>query len=166
MGRHQPALLGGLFIGVLSSLPVVSVLNLCCCLWVVMGGVLVTYLQQQKQPDPLETADAVVAGLVAGVVGAVISGLVSYLVFGEVARQALQEVSRQFEGRAEVPSWLAEAMRTAGDNPAVGLLQLFVTMPVYGVFSLLGALLGLAFFRKKTTAPPPASGAVQGPPQS
>ena len=40
MARYQPALLGGLFIGVLSSLPVVGAANYCCCLWVVVGGVL------------------------------------------------------------------------------------------------------------------------------
>ena len=40
MTRYQPALLGGLFIGVLSALPVVNTANLCCCLWVIVGGVL------------------------------------------------------------------------------------------------------------------------------
>ena len=32
--KLQPALFGGLFIGVLSALPLVSVGN-CCCLWVI-----------------------------------------------------------------------------------------------------------------------------------
>ena len=53
MQKHQPALLGGLFIGVLSVLPIVSAAN-CCCLWVIVGGVLVVYLQQQKKPTPVE----------------------------------------------------------------------------------------------------------------
>ena len=34
----QPALYGGLFIGVLSALPVVNIGN-CCCLWFAGGGV-------------------------------------------------------------------------------------------------------------------------------
>jgi hypothetical protein len=37
------------------------------------------------------------------------------------------------------------------------LLQFAVTLPIYAVFSMLGALLGLAFFRKKSPpAAPPA----------
>jgi hypothetical protein len=37
------------------------------------------------------------------------------------------------------------------------LLQFAVTLPIYAAFSMLGALLGLAFFRKKTPpAAPPA----------
>jgi len=47
----MPALLGGLFIGVLSALPVVQICN-CCCLWIIGGGLLAAYLQQQNQPVP------------------------------------------------------------------------------------------------------------------
>ena len=48
----QPALLGGVFIGVLSALPIVQLCN-CCCVWIVGGGALAAYLQQQNQPMPL-----------------------------------------------------------------------------------------------------------------
>ena len=36
----RSAALGGLFIGVLSALPIVGAANCCCCLWVVSGGAL------------------------------------------------------------------------------------------------------------------------------
>ncbi len=42
---YTPALLGGLFIGMLSALPIVSVGNCCCCLWMIGGGVLAAYLR-------------------------------------------------------------------------------------------------------------------------
>ena len=35
--KFQPALYGGLFIGVLSALPIINIGN-CCCLWVTAGG--------------------------------------------------------------------------------------------------------------------------------
>ena len=38
--RLQPAFWGGLFIGVLSALPLVNAGNCCCCLWVLCGGAL------------------------------------------------------------------------------------------------------------------------------
>ena len=34
----QPAVIGGVIMGVLSALPIVSAGNVCCCLWVVVGG--------------------------------------------------------------------------------------------------------------------------------
>ena len=52
--RLQPALLGGVFIGVLSALPFISAANCCCCLWVVAGGVLTVYLRQQNSPMAIQ----------------------------------------------------------------------------------------------------------------
>ena len=59
----MPALLGGLFIGVLSALPVVQICN-CCCLWIIGGGLLAAYLQQQNQPVSLTLAQFKKRGLI------------------------------------------------------------------------------------------------------
>jgi len=56
-GRLQPALYGGLLIGVLSALPFVSAGNCCCCLWVVAGGMLAVYLRQQNSPFAITSAE-------------------------------------------------------------------------------------------------------------
>ena len=153
MKRHAPALLGGLFIGVLSSLPVVS---LCCCLWAVCGGLLTVYLQQQSMPEPIETADAALGGLFAGLIGAVIAWIVPIVLvtmggtsFQELFREALQESDRI------PPEWRDRFMNfLTGRN--IPFLMLVVNVPVYAVFTLLGSLLGVAFFRKKV--PPQAQG--------
>ena len=66
--KLQPALFGGLFIGVLSALPIINIGN-CCCLWVIGGGVLATYLMQQNHPYPISAADGALVGLLAGLIG-------------------------------------------------------------------------------------------------
>src|SRR6185295_15612408 len=94
MGRHKPALLGGLLIGVLSSLPLVAIGNLCCCLWVIVGGLLTVYLEQQAQPEPIETGDAAVGGLLAGVIGAVIAvagAAITQAFTGPAMQEAMQQ---------------------------------------------------------------------------
>ena len=63
----MPAILGGLFIGVLTALPIV---NCCCCLWMVGGGFLAAYLESQRQPTSLSIMQGARVGLMAGVVGA------------------------------------------------------------------------------------------------
>ena len=158
MKRHQPALLGGLLIGVLSSLPIVQAGNICCCLWVVCGGLLTVYLQQQDKAEPVETGDAVLGGLIAGLVGAVIVACVSYvkmLVLGPLVQGAMEQVRAQLDSQPDVPPGVRDfvmSMMSGRGVVAMALLQL----PVYAVFSMLGALLGLAFFRKKT--PPVTQG--------
>ena len=49
----QPALIGGLVMGVLSALPIISAGNVCCCLWVVSGGAIAAYLFQQERAAPI-----------------------------------------------------------------------------------------------------------------
>ena len=154
MGKHQPALLGGLFIGVLSSLPFVSA---CCCLWVILGGVLVTYLQQQAKPTPVETADVVIGGLLAGVIGAVIASI-GFLLLQGITGPMVQESMRQaFEQNNDMPPEVRDMMMRFTDPKTLGVLMFAINIPLYAVFSMLGSLLGLAFFKKKLPpqAPPP-----------
>jgi len=156
MSRHQPALLGGLFIGVLSALPVVSSAN-CCCLWVIAGGVLVVYLQQQNTPLPVETADAVLGGLIAGLIGAVIACLGQYILYAITGTFWQDMMRQQLEQNSEIPPEFRDMMIRIFTGRSLWLLILAFTLPLYAVFAMLGALLGLAFFRKKL--PPPT---VQG----
>jgi hypothetical protein len=159
MARFQPALLGGLFIGVLSSLPVIGIAN-CCCLWVILGGMLTTYLQQQNTPTPIETSAAALSGLIAGALGGVISsigGMIALRVAG--GAEAQQAIEQMLGNIPNMPPESAEWVRSLMQGPGVALVSLAITVPVYAVFGMLGALLGTAFFRKKVTPDTPV-----GPP--
>lgn len=156
MARYQPALLGGLFIGVLSSLPVIGAFNACCCLWVVTGGLLTTYLMQQNDPQPIETSTAALAGLIAGAIGGVISAIgAAFMVMlgGDAQREAIE----QFVGSMrDLPPEAVEMIERFTTGPAMAIIGGVITVPIYAIFGLLGALLGVAFFRKK---PGPAEAA-------
>src|SRR5436190_13910725 len=77
MSKTQPALLGGLAIGVLSALPVIGLGNCCCGAWILMGGGLAAYLLQQENPNPIDFGDAAIVGLLAGVIGAIVFEIVA-----------------------------------------------------------------------------------------
>jgi hypothetical protein len=160
MQKHQPALLGGLFIGVLSSLPVVNLGN-CCCLWVIVGGVLVVYLQQQKKPTPVETGEAVVGGLIAGAIGAVIASMAVVAMSGLGGAVAADNVRQALDQNSQITPEMRESIMKWMNGPNLGIIIMCLTVPVWAVFGMLGSLLGLAFFRKKTP-PAPAMPMVQG----
>src|SRR5437867_3045116 len=46
----KPALAGGTFLGLASSLPIIAVGNCLCCMWVLGGGALATFLLNKQQP--------------------------------------------------------------------------------------------------------------------
>ena len=156
--RYQPALLGGLFIGILSSLPIISGLNACCCLWVVAGGLLTTYLRQQQQPEPIQTSEAVLGGLIAGAIGALLTIFGTWALLRVTGPFWQDQVRSQLESNPDIPPPVRDMVMRLLTGRGLALLQLGVTLPVYAIFSMLGALLGLAFFRKAPMppAPPPA----------
>jgi hypothetical protein len=156
MGRYQPALLAGLFIGVLSSIPLINVLNMCCCLWVVAGGVLATYLLQQNTPTPIATSDAAMQGLLAGVIGGLICVAVQAVMTSFVGPAVLEQVRTQFESSSEIPPEMRETILRFLTGKNMVLMTLFITVPVYAAFATAGALLGTAFFRKKLPPQPQA----------
>ena len=157
--RYQPALLGGLFIGILSSLPIVSGLNLCCCLWVVVGGLLTTYLKQQQQPEPVETGDAVIAGLLAGLIGAILTGIGTWVTTSWTSPLWQDSFRSALESNPQVTPEMRDFILRLTTGRSLLLVQFVVGTPIYLVFSMLGALLGLSFFRKKL---PPSGPPVQG----
>ena len=95
--KLQPALFGGLFIGVLSALPIINLGNCLCCLWVVGGGALAVYLMQQNYPYAIQTADGALVGLLAGVIGGALCGLLVIplaLAFGPLYQGFVQRAQR------------------------------------------------------------------------
>ena len=159
----QPALLGGLVMGVLSALPIINIAN-CCCLWVISGGVVASYLMQSSYPRPIAAGDGAVAGLLAGVFGAVAWLFFTIpidLLMGPVQRELFR---RLLENAQDVP----DSMRTLVDSMASGtvtglryLIGFVVWLFVGAIFSTLGGLLGVVLFKKKE--PPASSGAVDFP---
>src|SRR5262245_57985680 len=130
MSRYQPALLGGLFIGVLSSLPILNIAN-CCCLWVVSGGVLATYLLQQRTPDAVETSAAMLQGVMAGAIGALIDVLVSAL-FIDMAGRMVQMT--QMLDRPDFPPEARDMMTKLMTGRNIVLLTGVIKVPLYAIF--------------------------------
>jgi len=123
---------------------------------VVVGGLLTTYLKQQQQPEPIETSDAVLAGLIAGAVGALLTIIGTWTLLHWTGPIWQDQLRSQLESNPDVPPQFRDMMLNVMTGRGLALLQFAITLPVYSAFSALGALLGLAFFRKKMPpqAPP------------
>jgi hypothetical protein len=156
--RLQPALLGGVFIGVLSALPFISAANCCCCLWVIGGGVLAVYLRQQNSAIALPASEGALMGLMAGFIGGIISGVLGYAIFTVMGPMQNEWLMRLLEANQETPAEFREAMeRMMANSGAFALAGMVFNVVIYSVFGLLGGLLGTVIFKKNAppTPPPP-----------
>lgn len=160
--KAQPALIGGLVLGVLSALPIISAGNLCCCLWLVSGGVIAAYVLQQNETAPITYGDGALIGLLAGLCGAfvylILSIPITFLV-APMQRELLQHLLERTNG---MPPELRDYVGSYISG-TLGIALNFIFMLVMGaIFATLGGLLGAVIFRKPlppgqvTVTPPPA----------
>jgi hypothetical protein len=138
--------------GVLSALPIIQAGNLCCCLWVITGGIVAAYLLQQNDPAPIAAGDGAIVGLMAGVIGAFINLVLSIpitLLLAPVQRAVFE---RLIDSGAMPPEFRETI--TAGFGGAFVIVVSFVMTLFAGVvFSTLGGVVGAMIFRRP---PPPA----------
>src|ERR1051325_2767957 len=73
----QPALAGGLALGLLSGLPLIAAGNCLCCMWVLGGGALSAYMLLQQRPGGITYGDAAFGGMLSGFFGAIVSTVIS-----------------------------------------------------------------------------------------
>ena len=142
MNKLKPALLGGLVVGLLSSIPF---LNYCCCIWGIGGGLLAVFLYIKESPTPVRPADGAVLGALAGVIGALL-----YLVIGiPIAYFASG-------GGAELEATLR---RSNIELPFTGAL-LFIVSGLLGgliliILSVIGGLIAVPLLEKRKDGTPP-----------
>ncbi len=166
--KTQPALLGGVAIGVLSALPVINVAN-CCCAWILFGGALAAYLMQQNHPEPIGVGDGAVVGLLAGIVGAFVWLMITIPISAMMSPFQDQMMQRALSNASGLSPEARAFMERFSGGPATGLalvFSFFVMLCISSVFGLFGGLFGAMMFRKNAPPPPPAppTGWVPPPP--
>ncbi len=157
-----PILYSGMIIGLVSSIPFVNIINCFCCAGVVLGGFLgVFFYKSNFTPDtpPFTSSDCLLVGLGGGILGAVISTAVSTLftaLFGNLTAKFLVEALQN----SNLPNadMILDKLREAMNEPLTMLRfvsSLFLTCILYGIFGLLGGLIGYSIFKPKGLAPMP-----------
>lgn len=157
----MPALVGGVVLGVLSALPLVAFGNICCCLWVIVGGVSAAYTLQQRQAAPITPGDGALVGLLAGMIGTGIYLALSVPISLLMAPLEQQLVERLATFGNLPPEFRDYANRSASLRVVGLLLDFVVRFFLDAIFATIGGVLGAVIFVRKT---PP--GIIDVPPAS
>lgn len=170
-----PALIGGVFLGVTSALPLVEYINCACCALVIGGGVLASVLYLRDYPaflPPLSYGDAAILGLLTGVLGGVVWTMVDVplellkLQLG-MGMADLSELNDLLDD-ASIPPAAREALEAffASGGLTVGMIILSLILNLFfgALFAMIGAIIGVAIFQKRPAGSvPPATPGPTGP---
>lgn len=169
--KKIPALYGGIIIGLISSIPFLSLVNCFCCAGILLGGFLaVMFYKNNFTPDtpPFTAGDCMAVGVFAGVTGAVVEAGLSMLfmaLFGNVALDFLLNLARNsnLQLPGDAMDRLEQALRE-GRTGASMVMNFFGSLFINVLFGMLGGLIGYSIFKPKGVPMPPPP--MQAPPPS
>ena len=153
--KVKPAVIGGVVFGLLSAIPFI---NICCCLWAILGGMLASYLYVKNSTVPANAGDGATVGAIAGAIGVVIYlvvGIPLALVSGPAIQGMMIRIMENLDPRQ------AEMFRTQMEAQAGAIsgmiIQSLVIAVVLFVLTVIGGLIGIALFEKRKggSMPPP-----------
>jgi hypothetical protein len=163
--KVKPALIGGVILGLLSVIPFVNWVNVCCCLWAIVGGLIGSYLYVKNSPTPASAADGAVVGALAGLIGAIISlviGIPINLLMGNVMAGLL---TGMFENMNPEQAEMMRKQIEAGQTVPGAIVNGLITAVLLFIFAIIGGLIGIPLFekRKGNVMPPPPPSTGGGP---
>ena len=164
--KVKPALIGGVLLGLLSVIPFVNALNICCCLWAILGGMLASYLYVKNSPTPATPGDGAIVGALAGVIGAIISiilGIPINYAMGPTMRNLMLNLMENLD--RQQADMMRRQLEMSGDSIAAVIINAVILAFLLFIFSLIGGLIGTALFEKRKggAAPPPPPPMTGGP---
>ena len=150
----KPALIGGVALGILSALPVVSLGNCVCCAWAIVGGIVAAYLHIKDSPVRVTIGRGAGVGLAAGAIGAVICNLLWFAINSSIDSESIRVLLReQMERNSNMPEesrQLVEAFISRGDLATLVLITAVAGAIVcFSLFAMLGGAVGVAIFEKR-----------------
>jgi hypothetical protein len=149
--KLKAALIGGVIVGLPSAIPV---LNYCCCIWGIGGGVVAGLLYIKGSQTRVPTGDGAIVGGLAGVVGGVI-----YLIIG-------LPIAIFFGAAAIQEAWAKSGVQVPISGTLLMILSGLVAAVCLIVLATLGGLLAIPIFEKRkddqAPPPPPVEGGMGG----
>jgi len=154
--KVKPAVIGGVVLGLLSAIPFVNFVNICCCAWAIVGGLLASYLYIKNSATPATAGDGAIVGGIACAIGAVIYLIVGIplgLVAGTAMREVMVNLLSSLDPRqAEM---IRTQMEAQGQSISGAIIQGFIGALLLIVFAVVGGLIGIPLFEKRKAGPMP-----------
>jgi hypothetical protein len=147
----QPAAMGGMFLGVLSSVPIVSI---GFCMWILLGGAIAAQQVSRQRRSGVTYGDGAFAGVLSGLFGSLV-GTTIQMCFRVIAapffasqQQQLEQILNQMGVEGPMRDWVVRAASGEISLTTV-IFTLFSNLLAFSLFAMIGGILAIAILKKR-----------------
>jgi hypothetical protein len=158
--RIVPIIAGTMVMTLIQIIPLLNLVNLACCSGILLGGFTGVYIYNRQiinTPAVLDYKDGGIIGLLCGILSAVLvtgfsilltmfSNLNPIAEFYPVLDQFGIDISPEVE---EYLTKLSNEYSEFGYSPTLAIITFVLNLVIYPLFGTIGALIGVAVFKKK-----------------
>ena len=158
--RLMPVLFGALVMTLISTFPVLNLINVLCCAGIMLGGFAGVFFYNKQIRDTsieLTTKDGGIIGLLCGIISAVlVSGINLLMVlFSDVnpiteAYALLEKFGQQLPQEVnETMDKFSDEFNKFGFSPTLSVISLIINLVIYPLFGAVGAMIGVSILKKR-----------------
>lgn len=138
---YRTSLLGGIVLGLLSSIPYINTCNI-ICLWIIAGGGVASFLYW-KQEEEITLREGIISGGFAGVLGAPVSTLFFIIRWFLFKKKLTRKVISFLKDYENIPLGTKESIIGLLKNHPflIFINNLFFNIIIYSIVAGLGGLL-------------------------
>ena len=158
--RLMPVIFGALVMTLISTFPLINLINVLCCAGIMLGGFAGVFFYNKQIRDTsieLTTKDGGIIGLLSGIISAVlVSGINLLMVlFSDVnpiteAYALLEKFGQQLPQEVnETMDKFSDEFNKYGFSPTLSVLSLIINLVIYPLFGAIGAMIGVSILKKR-----------------
>jgi hypothetical protein len=159
--KLQPALVGGLILGLGSSIPILDYGNFCCCLWALLASAIAVRMLIKRSPElPVSSGEGAATGLLVGLVGSAISLVISVPLRMLMWSNTVEAIRNMADGYGDPQGRILmnQMVRIMEENPVLlPFLSWFLLAIGSTTVAIVGGIIGVSLFEKRkgqVVAPP------------
>ena len=158
--RLMPVIFGALVMTLISTFPLINLINVLCCAGIMLGGFAGVFFYNKQIRDTsieLTTKDGGIIGLLSGIISAIlVSGINLLMVlFSDVnpiteAYALLEKFGQQLPQEVnETMDKFSDEFNKYGFSPTLSILSLIINLVIYPLFGAIGAMIGVSIIKKR-----------------
>jgi hypothetical protein len=147
----KSSLLSGTMVALLSAIPYIGNINICCCMWLVLGGFWGAYLVWFDNEKTINVGQGFFAGTLGGIWAAFMYSLLTTVVWQLMSQNILVQLNQTLEEtQTQVPAEMMDFVVQIISSPILSFLTILLcSIVVFPTVMCIGGMVGASILAKK-----------------